>query len=311
MKSIRLTGAVLASFFFITSSFAQDFDQVQIETVKVTDGVYMLVGYGGNIGVSVGEDGTMLIDDQFGELKQKIDAALSDISPHPIRFILNTNWHYDHVSGNAAFAESGATVIAHEESRVRMLSDQRHPDLGLSIPPYPAAALPVITFIDSLTLHFNGDEILAFHIPNAHSDADLAFYFRKANVMHTGDLCFVGGYPYIDILNGGSIDGMIVAADRLISMIDENTKIIPGHGPLTDQAGMQDFREMLTAVRNRVAHQMSQGESLEEIVGSNPTAGFDEGRDGFVPRELFVEIVYNSLSSEGLGEEGTGGQAGR
>jgi glyoxylase-like metal-dependent hydrolase (beta-lactamase superfamily II) len=223
MNSTRLAATVLVGLFCVSNVCAQEYDQVEIETVKITDGVYMLSGYGGNIGVSVGEDGTLLIDDQFGELKDKIDAALSEISPHPVRIILNTNWHYDHASGNAAFVESGATVIAHEQSRVRMMSDQRHPDLGISVPPYPAAALPLITINESLTLHFNGDEILVFHIPNAHSDADLAFYFRNANVMHTGDLFFVGGYPYIDVFNGGSIDGTIAAADRLIGMIDEPT----------------------------------------------------------------------------------------
>jgi glyoxylase-like metal-dependent hydrolase (beta-lactamase superfamily II) len=298
MNSTRLAATVLVGLFCVSNVCAQEYDQVEIETVKITDGVYMLSGYGGNIGVSVGEDGTLLIDDQFGELKDKIDAALSEISPHPVRIILNTNWHYDHASGNAAFVESGATVIAHEQSRVRMMSDQRHPDLGISVPPYPAAALPLITINESLTLHFNGDEILVFHIPNAHSDADLAFYFRNANVMHTGDLFFVGGYPYIDVFNGGSIDGTIAAADRLIGMIDEDTKVIPGHGPLTDLAGLQEYREMLSTVRNRVADQIGQGRSLEEIIASNPTAGFDEGRDQLVPRELFVEIVYNSLAGE-------------
>jgi glyoxylase-like metal-dependent hydrolase (beta-lactamase superfamily II) len=298
MNSTRLAATVLVGLFCVSNVCAQEYDQVEIETVKITDGVYMLSGYGGNIGVSVGEDGTLLIDDQFGELKDKIDAALSEISPHPVRIIFNTNWHYDHASGNAAFVESGATVIAHEQSRVRMMSDQRHPDLGISVPPYPAAALPLITINESLTLHFNGDEILVFHIPNAHSDADLAFYFRNANVMHTGDLFFVGGYPYIDVFNGGSIDGTIAAADRLIGMIDEDTKVIPGHGPLTDLAGLQEYREMLSTVRNRVADQIGQGRSLEEIIASNPTAGFDEGRDQLVPRELFVEIVYNSLAGE-------------
>ncbi len=296
MNSTRLAATLLVSLFCVSSVFAQEFDQVEIETVKITDGVYMLVGYGGNIGVSVGEDGTLLIDDQFGELKDKLDAALSDISTHPVRIILNTNWHYDHVSGNAAFAESGAIVIAHEQSRVRMLTEQRHPDLGVEVPPYPAAALPVITISDSMTVHFNGDEIVVFHIPNAHSDADLAFYFRNANVMHTGDLLFVGGYPYIDISNGGSIDGTIAATDRLVGMIDENAKVIPGHGPLTDLAGLQEYREMLATVRDRVADQINAGKSLEEIIASNPTNGFDEGRDDFVPRELFVEIVYNSLT---------------
>jgi cyclase len=296
MNSTKLATAVLLPFLVFSDVLAQEFDQVQIETVEITDNVYMLIGYGGNIGVSVGEDGTLLIDDQFGELKDKIDAALSEISPHPVRIILNTNWHYDHASGNAAFAESGAIVIAHEQSRVRMQTDQRHPDLGVEVPPYPAAALPVITIKESLTLHLNGDEILVFHIPNAHSDADLAFYFRRANVMHAGDLCFVGGYPYIDTHNGGSIDGMIAAADRLIGMIDGDTRVIPGHGPLTDLAGLQEYREMLSTIRNRVADQIGQGKSLEEIIASSPTAGFDEGREQFVPRELFVEIVFNSLA---------------
>ncbi|UCC83875.1 MAG: MBL fold metallo-hydrolase [Gemmatimonadota bacterium] len=306
MNSARLLGAVLISSFFVSNVLAQDLDQVQIATVKITDGVYMLIGYGGNIGVSVGEDGTLLIDNQFAEVKDKIDAALLEISPHPVRFVLNTNWHHDHVSGNAAFAESGAAVIAHERSQVRMLTDQRHPDLGIEVPPYPETALPVITINESLTLHLNEDELLVFHIPNAHSDADLAFYFRRANVMHTGDLCFVDGYPYIDILNGGSIDGTIAAMDRLISMIDDRTKVIPGHGPLTDLAGLQEYREMLTTVRDRVAEQISRGRSLAEILESNPTAGFDEGRDQFVPRELFVEIVYNSLTGRSPGQQGTG-----
>ncbi|MHC5034680.1 MAG: MBL fold metallo-hydrolase [Planctomycetota bacterium] len=295
MNSTRLAATVLVSLFCVGNVRAQDFDQVQIETVKITDGVYMLSGYGGNIGVSVGEDGTLLVDDQFGELKGKIEAALSDIGPDPVRIILNTNWHYDHASGNAAFAESGAIIIAHEQSRVRMMTEQRHPDLGVEVPPYPAAALPVITIKESLTLHFNGEEILVFHIPSAHSDADLAFYFRNANVMHTGDLCFVGGYPYIDVLNGGAIDGMIAAADHLVGMIDQDTKVIPGHGPLTDLAGLTEYREMLSTVRNRVADQIAQGKSLEEILASSPTAGFDEGRENLVPRDLFVEIVYNSL----------------
>ncbi len=296
MKCKILTGAVLLSSLFFCEVFAQEFDQVQIETVKLTDGVYMLIGAGGNIGVSFGEEGTLLIDSQFGEIKQKLDAAISDITSHPVRFLLNTNWHYDHVSGNAAFAESGATIIAHEKSRLRMLSDQSHPDLGLSIPSYPAAALPVITVKDSYTMHLNGDEILAFHIPKAHSDADLAFYFPKANVLHSGDLYFAGGYPYIDIHNGGSIDGMIAAANRLISMIDESTKVIPGHGPLSNKAELQEYLEMLTTVRDRVAQLISQGKSLDEIVDSKPTADFDEGRERSVSSKSFVEIVFNSLS---------------
>ena len=297
MKVPILMLVVPTLLFFGGPTPAQELDQIQIETVPVADGVFMLVGSGGNIGVSVGQDGVLLIDTQFEELSEKIEAAISKLNDGPVRFVLNTNWHYDHVRGNAHFAEAGAAIIAHETSRERMMTGQYHPSFEMEVPAYPDNALPSLTFTDELVFHFNDDVIHAFHIEGAHSDADLAFHFRTANVLHTGDLFFEGGYPFIDVPHGGSIDGMIAAADQLLGMVDDNTKLIPGHGSLSDRRGLQGYREMLATVRNRIAQQIKEGESLEEIVGSKPTADFDRGMGSWMPADDFVRIVYNDLSN--------------
>jgi len=221
----------------------QDFAKMQIETTKVGEGIFMLTGAGGNIGVSAGSDGFLLIDSQFAQLHDKIKSALALITPGPVRFLCNTNWHYDHVSGNEPFAKDGAVIIAQENSRLRMITEQTHADLNITIPPYPAAALPMVACAESLTLNFNGDELKVIYIPGAHSDADLLFHFQKANVIHTGDLVFSGIYPYIDIAHGGSINGMIQAADRILSISDVNTRLIPGHGSLMKRTDVATFRD--------------------------------------------------------------------
>jgi glyoxylase-like metal-dependent hydrolase (beta-lactamase superfamily II) len=294
-KKLRVYLAILAIFAFIASATAQDFEKIQIETVKVTERIYMLVGGGGNIGVSAGEDGVLLIDDQFGQLMEKIKAAISKISDRPIRLVLNTNWHYDHVSGNELLGKSGALIISHENSRKLMMVEQSYPEFNTHLPPYPEAALPALTFKDALTLYFNGDEIQVTHIPHAHSDADIVIYFRKANVIHTGDLCFSSGYPFIDVIHGGSTNGMVEAADTILKMIDANTKLIPGHGPLTNREGLQKFRDMLAAVRDRIAKLVKEGKTLEEVLASKPTADFDKDWHTGMQPELFVKIVYNDL----------------
>jgi cyclase len=278
-----------------TFSIAQDFEKVQIETIKVADGIYMLIGAGGNIGVSAGEDGILLIDTQFAELGEKINSAISEIGGGPIRVVLNTNWHYDHTYGNKPLGKSGALIIAHENTRMRMMSEQYFSDFEMTIPVFPEEALPVVTFKNSLTLHLNGDEIQVVHIENAHSDADIVIYFRKANVIHTGDLFFSGNYPYIDISHGGSTDGMIAAADRIIGMVDENTKIIPGHGALSNRAGLTKFREMLITLRDRIRSQIEEGNTLEEVIASKPTADFDKEWAQGIPTEMIVGIIYNDL----------------
>jgi glyoxylase-like metal-dependent hydrolase (beta-lactamase superfamily II) len=296
----RLRYFFLAFVFVIIStfSFAQDFEKAQIETIKVADGIYMLVGYGGNIGVSAGEDGILLVDTQFSELMEKIKSAIAEISKGPIRIVLNTNWHFDHAYGNEPLGKSGALIIAHENTRMRMTREQDYPDFNMNYPPFPEAALPAVTFKDSLTLHFNGEEVQVIHIENAHSDADIVIYFRKANVIHTGDLYFTALYPYIDVSHGGSIDGMIAAAERIIGMIDENTKIIPGHGPLSNREELTKYRDMLATVRDRIKSQIKEGKTLEEVLASKPTADFDKEEIKAIPPEMFVKIIYNDLAKK-------------
>jgi glyoxylase-like metal-dependent hydrolase (beta-lactamase superfamily II) len=300
INSKRLRYFFLAFFFVTISTFltAQDFEKVQIETIKVADGIYMLLGSGGNIGISAGEDGILLVDTQFSELMEKIKSAIAEINKGPIRIVLNTNWHYDHAYGNEPLGKSGALIVAHENSRMRMISEQHFPDFNMNIPAFPKDALPVVTFKDSLTLHFNGDEVQVIHIENAHSDADIVIFFRKANVIHTGDLYFTVLYPFIDISHGGSIDGMIAAAERIIGMTDENTKIIPGHGPLSNREELTKYRDMLVTVRDRIKSQIKEGKTLEEILASKPTSDFDKEQIKAIPPEMFVRIIYNDLAKK-------------
>jgi glyoxylase-like metal-dependent hydrolase (beta-lactamase superfamily II) len=256
----------------------------------------MITGAGGNIGVSAGEDGILLVDDQFAELYDKIKEAISKIQSGPIRFVLNTNWHYDHVLGNEPLGKAGALIIAHEITRKRMAVEQYISFFDLRTPASPEAALPVMTFTDSITLHLNDEEIHAFHIKNAHSDADIAILFRKANVIHTGDLYFSGGYPFIDVPHGGSTDGMIAAADIILEMIDENTKVIPGHGPLSNREELQGYRDMLATVKERIFQHIKEGKTLEEIIAAKPTADLDKKWSEQMSPEAIVKIVYNDLS---------------
>ena len=295
-KRSLLYTSILMFTAFVSSSFTQDFDQVQIQTIPVSDGVYMLVGRGGNIGVCVGEDGVLLIDSQFAELSEKIKAAIAEIDSGPIRFVLNTHWHYDHAEGNEPLGRSGAVIMAHSKTRERMMAEQYHPSFDRRIPAYPETALPVVTFADSITLHFNNDEIQIFHLERAHSDADLAFYFRKANVIHLGDLYFVGGYPFIDVPHEGSIDGLSPALDKVLGLINENTKVIPGHGRLSNREELQEYRDMLVTLRDRIKRQIKKGKTLEEIVASKPTADFDETRQLMIPPDNFVKILFRDLS---------------
>lgn len=279
--------------------FSQDIEKIQIATTKLSDGVYMLTGAGGNIGACTGPDGILLIDSQFPQVHEKIVSALAAISPGPVRFLCNTNWHYDHVSGNELFAKKGAMIVAHEAARERMSTEQIHKDLdNKSIPPYPAAALPVLTIADSLTLHFNGEALQVKHVPNAHSDADLMFHFQKANVIHGGDLLFSGTCPYIDVPHGGSINGMIAAAEQILQLCDAETRLIPGHGPAMKRPDVEAFRDMMVFVRDRVAGLIQAGKSAREVLAARPTADLDARWQKGIPAELFVQLVYDSLKKK-------------
>lgn len=274
-----------------------DFDSVQIETIPLRDGIYMLVGEGGNIGVSVGEDGVFLIDDQHAPLTEKILAALEDISREPVRFLINTHWHFDHTGGNENFGEAGVTIVAHDNVRDRMSTEQVVEAIGRTFPPSPDAALPIITFNDTMTFHLNGETIHAFHVDSAHTDGDAIIHFREANIIHTGDTYFNGFYPFIDVDSGGSIEGMIAAVEGLLLLIDDETHIIPGHGPLSNREEMIAYLEMLKTVRDRVKTAIDQGISPEDFIASEPMADFPSTwGEGFLSTEQFLQIVYADLA---------------
>jgi glyoxylase-like metal-dependent hydrolase (beta-lactamase superfamily II) len=276
---------------------AQDFDAVEIKTEKLSDSVYMLVGRGGNIGLSAGEDTVFMIDDQYAPLTEKIKAAVTAISGKPIQFILNTHYHGDHVGGNEALGEAGSVIVAHENVRARLSTDQFMEFFEREVPALPKAALPVITFTRDVTFHLNGEEIRVFHVEHAHTDGDAIIHFVNANIVHMGDVYFEGMYPFVDISGGGSIDGLIAAVKHVLAMTDDKTKIIPGHGPLTDKAGMTAYYDMLSGIRGRTAKLKAEGKSLEEVVAAKPSESFDEKwGQGFIKPDQFVEFVYTSMA---------------
>jgi cyclase len=275
----------------------QNFDTVQIRTVKVADGVYMLMGSGGNIGVSAGPNGVILIDDQYAPLTNKIKAAVAAINPGPIRFLLNTHWHPDHSGGNENLGNGGVVIVAHENVRRRMSAEQFIAALDWNVAASPEGALPVVTFTDAVTFYLNGDSISGFHVAPAHTDGDAIVYFRHANVVHMGDIYFEGTYPFIDVSSGGSVDGVIAAVDRVLGMTGRDTKVIPGHGPLSSRSELEAYRRMLVTVRDRVRALVRQGRTLAQVQAAKPTAEYDGtwGR-GFLRPEKFVEILYSDLS---------------
>src|SRR5207302_3005917 len=248
----------------------QNFDTIQITTVKAGEGVYMLMGSGGNIGVSAGPDGVILVDDQFAPLSDKIKAAVARLGG-PIRFLLNTHWHGDHTGGNENFAKTGVVIVAHENVRHRLSVEQFIAAFNQHVPASPAGAWPIVTFTDAVNFYLNGDSINAFHVPPAHTDGDVIIRFRRANVIHMGDTFFNGRYPLIDLSSGGSVEGMIGAADRILGLVDANTKIIPGHGPLGDRTALQAYRTMLVTVRDRIKRAVTAGHTLEQVQDAKPT----------------------------------------
>ena len=275
----------------------QDLSKVEVKVVPVAGGVSMLIGSGGNMGVTTGKDGTFLVDDEFAPLLPKIRAAVKTLGDQPIRFVLNTHFHGDHTGSNAPLAESGVVIVAHDNVRKRLGLERLNPRTGERTPPSPPAALPLITFAEGVTFHLNGDDLEVTHVAAAHTDGDSVIRFRKANVVHMGDTFFNGMYPFIDIDSGGSIDGMIAATERILPTLDGSTKIIPGHGPLGTRADLQAFRDMLAGIRDRVKALVAQKKTLEQVTAAKPSAQWDEkwGK-GFLGPDMFVSFVYRSLT---------------
>jgi glyoxylase-like metal-dependent hydrolase (beta-lactamase superfamily II) len=274
----------------IAAAPAQNFDAVQIKATQVTPGIWMLEGSGGNIGVSVGEDGILLIDDQFAPLTEKILAAVKKISDKPIRFLFNTHWHGDHTGGNENLGRAGLLIVAHDNVRTRLLTDQATL-LGKS-PRLQKIGLPVITFDNTVTYHINGETMTAYHIAPAHTDGDAIVRFKNANVVHTGDVFAAWRYPYIDTINGGSVSGIVKAMDDLIPTLNDSTKVIPGHGPLSGKKDVIAYRNMIATIGSRVEALVKQGKTLEEVRAAKPTADFDELWGKARSGDQFLEFVY-------------------
>lgn len=270
----------------------RDFSAVEIRTEIVAPGIAVLFGSGGNIGVSYGADGTVLIDDQFAPLTPKIEAAIAALGASPVRFLINTHWHGDHSGGNANFGKAGALILAQDHVRDRLLAEQAK-DGNEAAP----AALPVITYHDGISLFLNGGSVRTIHAPHAHTDGDSIVVWQDANVVHMGDTFFNAiSLPFIDLDSGGSAQGMLAAVDRVLGMIDDKTVVIPGHGPVSNKAGLVAYRAMLADVIGRVGAARKAGKTLAEVVAMKPAAQY-EIKDAFISGDAFTTAVYKSFDS--------------
>jgi glyoxylase-like metal-dependent hydrolase (beta-lactamase superfamily II) len=291
MKNLKTT-LFTALLFCSPFCLSQDLANVQISTQKINDKIYMLQGSGGNIGVLVGNDGTLIIDDQFAPLTEKIKAAIGKISDHPTQFVLNTHWHYDHTDGNENFGGAGAVIVSHENSRSRMAADQVLGMSGRKQEAYSAEGLPKITFAETMTFHYNGETVNVFHVGPAHTDGDAIIHFVESNVFHTGDVFVRYGLPFIDQPNGGNVEGMIAFVDAVASIADDNSKIIPGHGQVSTKKDLIAYSDMLKSITATIKQSMDKGLSLQQITDSKPLQQYP---DGFVTQDAFVKIVYDSI----------------
>ena len=297
MTPPRLAAAIAAALAIAAPAAAQqDFSKVEVKAEKLAPTVWMLTGAGGNLGLSAGEDAVFLVDDLYAPLTERITAAIAQVSPKPVRFVLNTHWHGDHVGGNEKLGRAGAVIVAHDNTRKRLSTEQFLEMWRATVKPLPKAGLPVITFSRDTTFHLNGEEIRAFHVPRAHTDGDAIVHFAGSDVIHMGDVFWNRLYPLIDTGSGGTVDGMVAAVDRALALAGPGTRIIPGHGPLATRDDLAAYREMLATIGSRIKALIREGKKLEEIVEANPTADFDAvwGK-GFIPPRKFAEMVAMNL----------------
>ena len=278
------------------SAFAQqqrDWSKVEIKAEKVSGSVYMLTGAGGNIGISVGEDGIVVIDDQYAPLAPRIEAAMKGIADKPVRFIINTHYHPDHTGGNEYFGQKG-TIVAHDNVRKKL--ENGTTVRGMTLPPSPKGALPIVTFNDTLTLHLNGEDIRAVHVPPGHTDGDSVIWFTKSNVVHMGDDYFNGIFPVIDLENGGSAQGIIAAVEKVLPQIPDDAKVIPGHGPLSDKAGLKKFLEVMKGATAAVQKGIAAGKTVEQLKAEKVLEPWDAWGQSFIKTDAFIETLYKSLT---------------
>jgi glyoxylase-like metal-dependent hydrolase (beta-lactamase superfamily II) len=285
------------------AAFAQqpDFSKVEIKVARVAGNIYMLQGAGGNIGVSVGDDGIVIVDDQFAPLADKIRAALKGITDKPVRFVINTHWHFDHTGGNGYFAKQG-TIIAQDHVRERLLTGGTI--LGTKVKAADPASLPIITFNDRLSVHLNGEDIRAIHFPHGHTDGDSVVFFTESKVVHMGDDFVTYGFPFIDLESGGSVRGMIAACEAVMAAVPPDVKLIPGHGNLSTVADLKPYVAMLKDAAARVEKGIREGKSVEDLKREKVLAGYESwgGEGKFITTDKFIETLYADLTGKKTGE---------
>jgi cyclase len=271
----------------------------EIRTVKLSDQLYLLEGAGGNVVVFVWDDGVLLVDDKIAPATAEVKAAVAAITQKPIRFVVNTHWHGDHRGGNAALAGDGAIIVAHENVRRRMSVEGFIAVFGRkSFPASPPQALPIVTFTHDVTFHLGGEEISVVHVDRAHTDGDSFVRFRTANILHMGDCYLSGSYPVIDYSNGGSYTGIIAAADAALGMVDSGTRIIPGHGAVSSDRELREWRNMLVTILEKVKKSVASGKSLEQVKREQPAREWDDGfPKSFVTSDHVVEEAYRAVTA--------------
>lgn len=299
---LRVRTILVAVISLVVYGVAQDrdFSKVQIKVTKVAGNVYMLEGAGGNIGASVGEDGIVVVDDQYAPLADRIQAALKGITDKPVRFVINTHYHEDHTGGNSYFQKQ-APIIAHDNVRKRLESGGGAGNGGsihMEFKPAPKEALPIITFDHDVTVHLNGEDIRALYFPAGHTDGDSVIFFPKSNVVHMGDDFVTYGFPFIDVDSGGSIDGLIDGVDKVIRQVSADAKIIPGHGPISGVADVRAYLDMLKGTREVVANAIKDGKTLDQMKQTKLLEPWKKYSGDFIKEDTFIETIYNSLTGQ-------------
>ena len=294
IKTIFIT--VISACYLFTASTIQAQEDVKIGVIPVTDNIYMLSGQGGNIGVFLGSDGTFVVDDQFAPLTEKILAAIKSVGGDTPRFLINTHFHGDHTGGNENLGKAGTLIVSHDNVRQRLVNGSFIEAFGMNAPPANKVALPVLTFSEDMHFHINNDSVNALYVPGAHTDGDSIIHFKKANVVHAGDVFFNGFYPFIDAANGGSLRGTIAAADAILALTDSKSKIIPGHGPLADKKQLQAYRDMLATAYTRLLKLRNEGASVEDAIIHDPLADLEsQWGGGIFKGEKWIRIIYPAV----------------
>ena len=285
-------------FFFVAAAAAaqeRDFSKVEVKASKVAGNVYVLTGSGGNIGATVGDDGVAIVDDQFAPLAPKIQAALKQLSPKPVRFVVNTHWHGDHTGGNAEFADTAA-ILAHVNVRKRLISGGKTP--FVEFPPVTGKALPVVTFDQGISLWWNGEEIRAIHPGRGHTDGDTVLWFTKSNVVHMGDDYFAGMFPFVDLSSGGSVRSLIQSLDLILGQIPADARVIPGHGPVTGVDELRKYRAMLDGAVAAVRKGLAAGKTVEQMQKEKVLAPWEDWAKGFIKPDVFIAVIAEDLAKK-------------